>query len=73
MESESRIMFNKAIVYGDVKTLEEMVKNGKLIVTRRHVKLAKKYRDKCSTSETACNYYNTIHYLKSQCKCSYFL
>lgn len=65
--------FEKAIIYGNVNVLKDMVDRGELIVVRRHVKFAKEMKRKCSTPETEQNYIDTINFLKSECKCKVFL
>jgi len=70
---DNRIEFENAIVHANVNVLKNMVDKGDLIVVRRHVKLAKKMQQLCATPETEKNYIEMVSYLKSKCKCKYFL
>jgi hypothetical protein len=70
---DDRIKFENAIVYAKVDVLKEMVEQGNLIVVRRHVKFAKKMQKLCATPETNTKYIEMVDYLKSKCKCTWFL
>lgn len=70
---DDRMKFENAVIYAKVNVLKEMVENGELIVVRRHVKLAKKMQKKCATPDTNDKYLEMIKFLKSKCKCKWFL
>lgn len=76
MYIDNRSKFDKAMIYGDVATIKKMVDDKELIVVRRHVKLAKKYNKElggATDTGSAGNYKEMVTYLKSQCKCKWFL
>ena len=70
---DSRIEFENALVHANVDALKNMVEKEELRVVRRHVKLAKKIQKMCATPENEQEYIKMIEYLKSKCKCKYFL
>lgn len=70
---DNRIEFENALVHANVNVVKDMVERGDLIVVRRHVKFAKKMQKLCATPENEKDYIEMISYLKSKCKCKYFL
>lgn len=63
------MQFEKALANGDVHTIKNMVETGNLIVTKKHVKLVRKYQ---KHADDASMYSELLAYLESQCKHSWF-